>query len=92
MRINFYRFAEETTPRERALIYKQVVEGKHYITEISSDVSESFLQRHFPRDIQCSSLKTTKKLLKDYGGYAYTEHIDIDGVLLDRSPITLTTF
>lgn len=88
LKINFYRFPEEKTPRERALICKQVIENKK-IAEIPTYISEEYLNRNFPRDVQCS-LPMAKKLLKNFGGYAYTEHIDRDGGLVNKTPILLT--
>jgi len=40
-------------------------------------------------DISGCSISTAKKLLKQYGGSAWTEHFDRDGGFFESSPIVL---
>ena len=42
------------------------------------------------RTIGGISVTTAKKLLKEYGGAAYTEHIDRDGGCFEVTPINLS--
>ena len=73
--------------RERVLAYKQIVEGKD-ITEISSDIPDDVLSRNFPQEIDCS-ISIAKKLLKKFGGNAYTQHFDRDGGLFETTSVEL---
>jgi len=37
----------------------------------------------------CVSIREAKKLLKENGGYAWTEHYDRDGGMFESTPIVL---
>lgn len=86
MKITYYHFPEMPI-RERVLAYKQIVEGKD-ITEISSDIPDDVLSRNFPQEIDCS-ISIAKKLLKKFGGNAYTQHFDRDGGLFETTSVEL---
>ena len=89
MRITYYRFPDDT-PEEVLL------EHGCMITTINGD---EVYARHIPEEkrqevdyidhtIQCSITKA-KKLMKQYGGSGYTQHIDRDGGLFEVTEITL---
>lgn len=40
--------------------------------------------------VVCVSIKAAKKLLKAYGGRAWTEHYERDGTMFEVTPINLT--
>lgn len=88
MRITYYTFPEELNVRDRALAYKQIVEGKEDITEVPKEISDKTLERNFPMEIDCS-VRLAKKLLKKFGGKACTCHFDRDGGLFETTPVKL---
>lgn len=88
MRITYYTFPEAMPVRERALITKQVVEGRTDITEVPDDISDEVLDNNFPETID-TSISMAKKLMKAYGGSACTCHFDRDGGLFETTEVTL---
>jgi hypothetical protein len=88
MRITYYQFPDEMSIRDVALITKQVIEGKTYITEVPADVSDETLERNFKYEVD-TTITMAKKLMKAYGGRAYTRHIDRDGGCFEVTPIVL---
>ena len=88
MRITYYCFPDTMSIREVALATKQVVEGRTEITEVPEDVSDEVLERNFACEIHVS-VTLAKKLMKRFGGCAYTRHIDRDGSVFEVTPVTL---
>lgn len=88
MRITYYQFPEEMSIRDVALITKQVIEGRTDITEVPADVSDEVLERNFDYEVD-TTITMAKKLLKAYGGCAYTRHIDRDGGCFEVTPVLL---
>lgn len=88
MRITYYQFPNEMPIRDVALITKQVIEGKKHITEVPADVSNETLKRNFKYEVD-TTITMAKKLMKAYGGQAYTRHIDRDGGTFEITPIVL---
>ena len=67
-------------------IYKEL-KGKPNI-EIPEEISDEVLDYNFPFRMNCS-VSFAKKLLKKYGGKAYTQHIDRDGGVFEVTPVEL---
>lgn len=88
MRITYYCFPNSMSVRERALAYKQIVEGRHDIKEIPADVSDERLEKNFPVEFD-TTVTMAKKLMKIYGGHAWTNHIDRDGGVFEVSEVKL---
>ncbi len=89
MRITHYQFPESMSIREVALATKRVLEGQKDITEVPEDISDESLERNFSRDVD-TTVTMAKKMMKLFGGSAYTEHIDRDGGVFEVTPVTLT--
>lgn len=52
-------------------------------------ISEEVIREHGGETISGCSITTAKKLLRKYGGEAWTEHFDRDGSFFESSPIYL---
>lgn len=89
MRITHYQFPETMSIREVALATKRVLEGQEDITEVPEDVSDEILERNFSYDVD-TTVSMAKKMMKLFGGSAYTQHIDRDGGVFEVTPVTLT--
>ena len=90
MRLTYYRFPEETSENlllENGcrVIYKGG--GYDWPKEIPAHRRNDVVR--IETSINCNVSKA-KKLLKKYGGYAWTEHIDRDGGVFETSEVTLT--
>lgn len=88
MRITYYEFPQDMNVREVALATKQIIEGRTDIKEVPEDVSDETLARNFSYEVD-TSITMAKKLLKMFGGNAYTRHIDRDGGVFEVTPIML---
>ena len=86
MRLTYYEFPNNISVKERVKIYKEL-EGKTNI-EIPEDISDEVLDDNFPSCMNCS-VSFAKKMLKKYGGHAYTQHIDRDGCVFEVTPVKL---
>ena len=86
MRITYYRFPQEMTARERILAWRKTADPT--TGEPPEDMDEEKLARAFPRTQECS-VSLAKKLLRKYGGEAFTQHFDRNGGLFETSPICL---
>ena len=88
MRITYYEFPEAMSIREIALVHKQVIEGRKDIRSVPADIPDEVLARNFSDRVDCS-VTMAKKLMKAYGGRAYTQHFDRDGSLFECTPVLL---
>lgn len=91
MRLNYYRFpetAEEHTLLENgcAVILKDGTEV--YVDNIPEN-RRPFVD-HIDHCLEGISVTRAKQLLKEYGGSAWTEHLERDGGCFEISEITLT--
>ena len=84
MRINYYEFPESMTIREC------------YCARTPEDKQTPFPKGYEKRDeakewrrIEGITVSAAKKLLRQYGGQAYTYHIDRDGGVFEVTDITL---
>lgn len=91
MRLHYYRFPETSDPMDRFR------EGCAVILKTGAEIyPESIPEDKWPLiekidDTLCGiSITTAKKLLKQYGGSAWTEHIDRDGGCFEVTEICLT--
>lgn len=90
MRLNYYRFPEGTP--ESVLLSEgcavRLKDGSEiYVKSIPEDMRE--LVAYIKDTIYAGSVTNAKRLLKKYGGAAWTEHIDRDGCLFEVSEIAL---
>ena len=83
MKFTYYEFPSELPNEERASAIHNIVGG---------DVSQELVKaKEYPQKIECKKA-TAKKLLKLYGGKAYTEHLDRSTrVVTQVIPITLVS-
>lgn len=91
MRLNYYRFPEDSDPLER------VKEGCAVVLKTGEEIwPETIPADKWPLidyiDDTLGGITVTaaKKLLKQYGGSAWTEHIERDGSLFEVTEIQLT--
>jgi len=90
MRMSFYEFPEDTP--EGVLIDEELPvvlkNGQTISSQWLTEEKRSLID-HFERVTQCT-ITYAKKMLKKYGGRAWTEHYDRDGGLFEVTPIELT--
>lgn len=102
MRINYYRFPETVDPDVR---YRHGTDMKHAICTMSVSHEKADICIHRPEwgCKECKYYKVTnsdyvvegisvtaaKKLLKEFGGSAWTEHCERDGSCFETTPIEL---
>ena len=93
MRINYYYFPKEMTPRERFAAYVKVFgedvndwRGKPLVTD---DTSDEDIERHFPAEVEACKVSDAKKFLRLCGGSAFTQHFERDGGLFETTEIKL---
>ena len=91
MRLNYYRFPEDSDPMER------IKEGCAVILKTGEEIwpetipADMWPQIKFIDDtIGGITVTAAKKLLRQYGGSAWTEHIERDGTLFEVTEIHLT--
>lgn len=89
MRITRYKFPDEMSIREIALATKRDIEGQTNILAVPDDVYDEVLERNFLRVVDYCTITTAKKMLKKYGGTAWTDHFERDGGFFESTPITL---
>lgn len=89
-RISYYRFPENT---EEAILLRNgcavVLKDGTEIFPESIPEDKRPLVDHIESTVSCS-VSWAKKMLKQYGGCGWTEHIERDGGCFDVTPITLT--
>ncbi|MBR3624085.1 MAG: hypothetical protein IKN43_12155 [Selenomonadaceae bacterium] len=91
MRITYYCFPKEMPLKDRAFAYFQDVEGREDLEEIAEELvvtPDEKIEDRCPMEVECS-VSMAKKLLKAYGGEAYTQHFERDGGLFETTPVTL---
>ncbi len=90
MRITYYEFPEETPIEVLAEYGCEAIlkDGTSRSLEMLSEKSRENIDR-IDTTISCS-VSTAKKLLKEYGGLAYTQHIDRDGGCFEVTPVELS--
>lgn len=88
MRITYYSFPTEMNIREIALAIKRDIEDRKDKTSVPDNISDEVLENNFSRTVDCG-ITRAKKMLKKYGGCAYTCHFDRDGGLFETTPIKL---
>lgn len=91
MRLNYYRFPAESDPMDRfnegcAVILKT---GSEIYPESIPDDKWPLID-HIDDVIGGITVTAAKKLLRKYGGSAWTEHIDRDGGCFEITAIHLT--
>ena len=91
MRLNYYRFPEETPEEELlkngcAIILK---DGSEIYAE-SIPESKRPLVSHIDTVLSGISVRHAKDLLRTYGGSAWTEHCERDGGLFEVTDIHLS--
>lgn len=90
MRINYYRFPENTSAEDKlkegcAVVLKS---GREiYVDAIPED--KAHLVDYIDDTISGITVTHAKSLLHKYGGTAVTEHIDRDGCCFETTPIQL---
>ena len=94
MRINCYQFPKSMSDKQRFDAYFEMLlwNPKNNPAEIEWRRQQA-LQRgevkNTPHEIEAIKVSTAKKLLKTYGGVAFTQHFDRDGGLFESTEITL---
>jgi len=88
MRITYYSFPQNMSIRDVALTTIRLIEGRTDVDSIPESISDEVLKRNYERTID-TTVSNAKKLLKLYGGSAYTAHFDRDGGLFETTPINL---
>lgn len=91
MRLNYYRFPEDSNPEDRFAEGCSVVlkSGRTIYPETIPEERKSLID-HIDDTLEGISISHAKELLKKYGGCAWTEHIDRDGSVFETSEITLS--
>ena len=90
MRLNYYQFPEDA-PEDVllsngcAVILKDG--GAIYADSIPNEKRD--LIDRIDRSVGGISVTEVKRLIREYGGYGWTEHIDRDGSAFEITPITL---
>lgn len=90
MRLNYYQFPEDA-PEDVllsngcAVILKDG--GEIYADSIPNEKRD--LVDRIDRSVGGISVTEVKRLIREYGGYGWTEHIDRDGSAFEITPITL---
>ena len=90
MRLTYYRFPENTD--ENILLKNGCARVLNDGNEIYSDSipeEKRNMIDHIDNTIFCK-VSVAKKLIRQYGGHAWTEHIDRDGGCFEVTPISLT--
>ena len=85
MRITYYDFPESISVRERAKICRKLEDKTE---EIPEDISDEDLNYDYPISMSCT-ISFAKKMLKKYGGKAYTQHIDRDGCVFEVTSVEI---
>ena len=90
MRLSYYEFPKGT-PEEVLLENGCAVYwkdgGYSYLDDGIPEEARPYFD-HIDHTVQ-TSVTTAKKLLKQYGGAAYTAHIDRSGTVFENTPIAL---
>lgn len=91
MRLHYYRFPEDSDPMDRfnegcAVILKS---GAEIYPESIPDDKRSLID-HIGDTLGGISVTHAKKLLRKYGGSAWTEHLERSGSCFEVTEITLT--
>ena len=90
MRLTYYRFPEGTP--EDVLLSNGcgvVLKNGEEIFPDSIPEDKRPLVDHINTTLSGVSITTAKKLMKQYGGYGWTAHIDRDGCVFETTPIQL---
>lgn len=90
MRINYYRFPEDTD--EKTLLeHGCAIKMKSGIETYAESIPEEKrpLVDYVDDTIGGISVTTAKKYIKQFGGVAWTEHIDRNGSVFEVTEITL---
>lgn len=91
MRLNYYRFPEGVDPMVRldegcAAYWKS---GEHTYPQREVVQKHKDQLDYIDDTLEGITVTAAKKLLKQYGGSAWTEHIDRDGGCFEVTPIRL---
>ena len=87
MRITYYSLPQELTGREQYHILK--AEGLCNRPEPPAEMTDEEVLNCLGTSHQMS-ITTAKKMLRKYGGNAWTEHYERDGGLMETTPVKLT--
>ena len=85
MRISYYVFPDDMPLRKCYAAWLNVIGSN----KNANDYTDVEIERRFEREQTCK-ISTAKKLLKKFGGRAFTEHYERDGGLFEVTPIELT--
>ncbi len=88
MRITYYYFPDSMSVRDRVLATKQILEGKTDITEVPEDIEDEVLDRNFPIKVDIT-ITMAKRMIKRYGGHAFTQHFDRNGGLFETTEVII---
>ena len=90
MRLNYYRFPEDTS-EEVLLAHGCEIVLKNGHKTVKDHIPEEHREEvdYIDTLVGPTSVSYVKKLLKEYGGYGYTEHYERDGGLFDVTTIQL---
>lgn len=94
MRITYYQFPKTMSNKERFNAYFEILAWN---PQNSPEEIEWRKQRainlgeveNAPYELEAIKVSTAKKLLKTYGGVAFTQHFDRDGGLFETTEIKL---
>lgn len=92
MRLNYYRFPDESDAKTRAIEGCEVT-LKNGVTTYARD--EEWYDKHVEEIaevdfVTSSKVSYVKAMIKQYGGSGWTEHIDRDGGMFETTEIKLT--
>lgn len=90
MRLTYYRFPEDTSldVLEEHGCEAVLKDGTSRSLECLSEEGRKNIES-IDTTISCS-ISAAKRLMKQYGGYAWTEHIDRDGGCFEVTPVELS--
>lgn len=92
MRINYYRFPEDMTDEQRFNAYFEMLTWNpaNDLDDIEQRKQRALsLDEKAPYELDSIKVSTAKKMLKAYGGIAFTCHFDRDGGLFESTEIKL---
>ena len=92
MRINYYVFPKELTARQRYAAYEEIFGGNedwNWRRVVANNTPDELVDKWYPSVIEACSVTTAKKLLRKFGGSAYTQHFERDGGLIGTTQIEL---
>ena len=91
MRINYYYFPDDMSPRQRYEAHKEIFganEDWNWRRVVTDDTPDELIDEWYPPVLEGCTVTTAKKFLRKFGGTACTQHFERYGSLFETTPIT----